>query len=184
MRSTLWRPVRLENVRTSELCSAIRATRGPAPSESGFPALRRSSSGGSRRCARRGRAQPRPRGSSGPRRRERRPAARRRQTLPRACARRCFRAPTCARSIQVAAPSCSNPASASAIASRADRFWRARRRTTTEREERTSSPVRIAELVVLRPLLPPAAPSPHRSDRERRRSDPGNEEPARGSSFE
>ena len=120
-----------ENVRTSELCSGAQSgARGRARCASGPRAWRRCASGGSRPCARRGRAQRRPRGSSGPRRRVRRRAARPGSAPPHAFGRRCFRAPTWLARSRSRAPSCSNPASASAIASRAGRFCRARRRST------------------------------------------------------
>ena len=112
-------------VRASPQCSCARA-----PFASARRAWRRCGTGGSRPSARRGRARRRPRGSSGPRRREsatRRSAA---STPRRACARRSRPSSARAFSAQPAAPSSSKPASAASIASRAARFCRARRLTT------------------------------------------------------
>ena len=109
------------NVRTSEVCAR-------APCASGRRAWRRRARDGSPPCVRRGRAPPRPRGSSALRRPAPRPAARRPSAPRHGCGRRSGRARRGPSRPSRPRRASRTPASAASIASRAGRFCRARRR--------------------------------------------------------
>ena len=129
------------NVRTSEVCAR-------APCASGRRAWRRRARDGLPPCVRRGRAPPRPRGSSGLRRRAPRRAAPRRSALRRACAPRSGRArrapsppsrPLRAPRTPRAPPRSPRAPGASAAPAPDD----------SEREQRPRPPERIADRLVL-----------------------------------